>query len=167
MVNKHNLFLKWVAINTLVGILLGITGKLYLHDLISLGGISKLVFVIIAIFVFSSAYAGYLCWRTDKEKLFPDSRRRKNILYDTEHIWFVISALQLFGLVGGIIGMLSGLLKARSLSSMPSADQTQSIFHAILNGAAGGITVTLFGVGASLVLALLHHLLVNELERNE
>jgi hypothetical protein len=142
---SHPLFLRWVLFQSIVLTLLAAGGIAYggrLH-----GASLVVVPIILAVLAATSAYAGLLAWRRDRDESARDGIR---------HLWFAAGACQLVGLLGTVAGFYAMFENGDGSTGAPgSTDLATRVPH----GAGIALSATFVGILSSLVILVEHHVL--------
>lgn len=148
---SRRLFLRWAIVHVAACSLLTTLGLAGYADGLT-GAPLVVTILILAVALAGSLYAGRLSWLAEQPPL------RDRILHDGQHVFYLVAALQILGLVGAMLGYRA------ETESAAIPDAALAIRHLTL-GLGNGLTATLTGVICSLVLWLEHHQLAHRLER--
>lgn len=157
-VEEHNLFLKWLFINTIsiaFFVLLGLNG--FFRGVHGPPFIAAVVALIVT--TGASFYLGKLYWRADivrqsikksKNTLkLPDDYRIETLIHSSERAFYTVGVLQIIGMVGAMLGY-------RAITDSTDTTNAQQAVHAATQGLGNGLTATIIGVLGSIIIGVLH-----------
>lgn len=168
------LFLRWsllaslIAIGTLIALFAG--GFKAIAALDS----SNISFVILAIFYATTAWCGYLCWKTSgliESRHLPSfantfKERLEKIANQAEHGWFARLLCAEIGMLGTILGFVLMLADFKNLQAGGGQAFAQQLGKLALNMGIALIT-TLVGSVSAILLGLQYHLLCNTIDKEK
>ena len=163
-----SLFLKWVVINVMTLVLIGL-GLWYSWPVIAgLNLVGKgLIIFISFIFISLSGKGGLICWQIEadaeylvdcnEEELAKTRKHLRELRREAGHIEFWAHACPYWAFLGALSGFMIigyGALHATDASRLQETSQT------LINGIGVGFMPTIFGVYFLLLLSLEYHYIV-------
>jgi len=137
-------FLLWwiIFITSLAGFVVASEYGL-IHKMWSLD-ISKISFMILAIYTIASGYCGWIA--------FHINRRKININKHLSILWFVSGGFVILGLIGTVIGFMVAFADIITPTGSFSTNDIKSMIQALGSGLAVAFTTTLVGFISSLLI---------------
>ena len=135
--------LKWWLIFCLILLGIGITYHFNLHSLLYYADVTKLSFIIITIFIFTSVWIGRKTFDLEKTSVTDD-----NINVG----WFIAETCLALGMVGTVTGFLYMLGTAFENIDITDATTLQDALASMAKGMSTALYTTLTGLIASLII---------------
>ena len=147
--------LKWWLIFCLILLGIGISYHFNLHSLLYYADVTKLSFIIITIFIFTSVWIGRKTFDLEKTSVTDD-----NINVG----WFIAETCLALGMVGTVTGFLYMLGTAFENIDITDATTLQDALASMAKGMSTALYTTLTGLIASLIIKV--HLVNYEVEES-
>ena len=135
--------LKWWLIFCLILLGIGISYHFNLHSLLYYADVTKLSFIIITIFIFTSVWIGRKTFDLEKTSVTDD-----NINVG----WFIAETCLALGMVGTVTGFLYMLGTAFENIDITDATTLQDALASMAKGMSNALYTTLTGLIASLII---------------
>lgn len=167
---RRKLFLQWSLILSLTAVGAAIAGTLGWFGLVYRMDVTKLSFVIIAVFAAASCWCGVLSWRLDGgiEWIKTAENRKKyfkEIEDDAEHGWFAAGLCEKLGLTGTVFGLVIMLIGGFKGFQGTDPQSIQMLLERLSIGMSTAFLTTLVGVICSILLNLQYHRLAQALKK--
>lgn len=165
---KNTLFLRWLLFATIIAVGLLIVQKMNLFAYIYRADITKLSFLIIALCIWMTIFAGRVTRKIDvlkNKKHGHVSISTQEIEFGLRHINFAADISAQLGLLGTIAGFLF-VFGESNLEGIGTQNLTQ-LFRVIWQGASTALITTCVGIISTVILKVQFHVLDICLERYE
>jgi hypothetical protein len=164
---KHILFLKWWLFAILITLGLYIAYSFNIFHTIWEQDITKLSFIIIALFVFATIWCGSATWKISKAlaKNSIDPKALKNIEYAEDSGWFISDVLLTIGMIGTVCGFIIMLLGGFADVDVSNPSTIQSMLSKLSAGMATALFTTLAGLITSVLLKVQYFNLTKGIEK--
>jgi len=163
MLNKYKLFLRWWLFAVLISVGFVFAWNLHIFHEIYEKDITKLSFVILAIFTYMSLWCG---WKTFKLTRIPKDDSNKIVKYSefyekskrikelSEIGWFTSDLFLTLGMVGTVVGFIMMFSQGFASMDITNAAATREILGEIAYGMSTALYTTLVGLISSALLKI-------------
>jgi len=167
---RRTLFLRWSLLLSLAAVGAAIAWSLGWFKLAYDLDVTKLSFVILAVFAIATLWCGRLSWRLDTGTEIlktPEIRQKyfKCIEDDAEHGWFAAGLCEKLGLTGTVFGLVIMLIGGFQGFQGTDPQSIQLLLERLSTGMSTAFITTLVGVVCSILLSLQYHQLARALAK--
>lgn len=159
MFTKYKLFLRWWLFIMLISVGVFICWNLGLFDEMWKKDVTKISFIILAIFSYMSAWCGIKTWRLSALSVNirnkTSNRKRSKRIKELSKIgWFTSDIFLTLGMIGTLIGFIVMFRDAFSALDLSNVKSAQSVIGNVAIGMSTALYTTLVGLVASLLLKI-------------
>jgi hypothetical protein len=164
---KHILFLKWWLFAILITLGIYIAHSFSIFHTIWEQDITKLSFIILALFAVASIWCGSATWKISKAlaKNSIKADTLKSIEYAEDSGWFISDILLTIGMIGTVCGFIIMLMGGFSDVDVADPSTIQSMLSKISGGMATALFTTLAGLITSVLLKVQYFNLTKGIEK--
>lgn len=172
---KMVLFLRWALFATLmlvgaiIAVNIEISDGLNFFQYIYARDMTKLSFVIMAIFIAMSVRCGVLTWRASNDIEIHDDYNAeiKDIENKADHGWFARDLCVDIGLLGTVLGLIYMLVSGFGNFQTADAETIMELLQHIIAGMSMAFITTFVGISSRILLGVQYQNLSNAIDRQK
>lgn len=166
---SHVLFLRWWLLVLLTVIGLTLSNEFGVYQLIWDSDVTKLSFLILAVFGVMSAWCGFTTWKLSKSfsdgHLIQHSSEWESLEHSEDAGWFVSDILLTLGMIGTVFGFIIMLSGGFDTVDVADPKSIQLVLSKLTVGLGTALYTTLVGLISSALLKLQYFNLTKGMDR--